>query len=175
MRENAQRQAARDLSTIKALVDLMVRDHDLSFRAAHLVEGAVVHRAMDNRVPADLIDAEMVESAAIEQLGKPLGIDAEAVRVSRPNQKRQCTHLDRRPEPVDVTRACEHRVRTSERSKSGDQGMARSYRSGARRSLGRNSDGGIEMNLFFRSKDCASTLALLKSYGAWGVMFTAAK
>lgn len=80
MRENAQRQAARDLSTIKALVDLMVRDHDLSFRAAHHVEGAVVHRSMDNRVPADLIDAEMVESAAIEQLGKPLGIDAEAVR-----------------------------------------------------------------------------------------------
>lgn len=80
VREQAQRQAARDFSTATALADLMVRDHDLSFRAAHHVVGAVVRQAMDKRVPADLIDAGMVESAAIEQLGKPLGIDAQAVR-----------------------------------------------------------------------------------------------
>jgi argininosuccinate lyase len=77
---HAQRQAAKDFSTVTALADLMVRDHDLSFRAAHHVVGAVVRNAMDQRMPADRIDADMVEAAAIEQLGKPLGIDADAVR-----------------------------------------------------------------------------------------------
>lgn len=72
--------AAEDFSTATALADLMVRDHDLSFRAAHHVVGAVVRDAMDRGVPADQIDAEMVEAAAREQLGAPLGIDAGAVR-----------------------------------------------------------------------------------------------
>ncbi len=76
----ALRQAAKDFSTATALADLMVRDHDLSFRAAHHVVGAVVRNAMDQRMQADRIDADMVEAAAVEQLGKPLGIDAGAVR-----------------------------------------------------------------------------------------------
>lgn len=80
IRDNAQRQAATDFSTATALADLMVRDHDLSFRAAHHVVGAVVRQAMDKQIPANRIDADMVELVAIEQLGKPLGIDADAVR-----------------------------------------------------------------------------------------------
>lgn len=80
VRAHALRQAAEDFSTATALADLMVRDHDLSFRAAHHVVGAVVRNAMDQGVPADRIDADMVEAAAIDQLGKPLGIDADAVR-----------------------------------------------------------------------------------------------
>jgi argininosuccinate lyase len=80
VRDTAQQHAARDFSTATALADLMVRDHDLSFRAAHHVVGAVVREAIDRAVPADRIDVDMVESAAIEQLGKPLGISADAVR-----------------------------------------------------------------------------------------------
>lgn len=76
----AQRLAAEDFSTATALADHMVRRHDLSFRAAHHVVGAVVRDAMDRGVPADRIDAAMVEAAATEQLGAPLGIDADAIR-----------------------------------------------------------------------------------------------
>jgi argininosuccinate lyase len=76
----AGRLAAEDFSTATALADHMVREHDLSFRAAHHVVGAVVRDAMDRGVPADRIDAQMVEAAAREQLGAPLGIDADAVR-----------------------------------------------------------------------------------------------
>ncbi len=77
---HALRQAAENFSTATALADLLVRDYDLSVRAAHHVVGAVVRTAMDRNVPADRIDADMVEAAAIEQLGKPLGIDADSVR-----------------------------------------------------------------------------------------------
>lgn len=76
----AGRLAAEDFSTATALADHMVRAHDLSFRAAHHLVGAVVRDAMDRGVPADRIDADMVEAAAREQLGAPLGIDAQAVR-----------------------------------------------------------------------------------------------
>ncbi|VVD62645.1 argininosuccinate lyase [Pandoraea aquatica] len=76
----AGRLAAEDFSTATALADHMVREHDLSFRAAHHVVGSVVRSAMDQGVPADRIDVAMVEAAAREQLGAPLGIDAASVR-----------------------------------------------------------------------------------------------
>lgn len=78
--EHALRQAAEDFSTATALADLMVRDCDLSFRAAHHVAGAVVRNALDRGIPADRIDVSMVEAAAIEKLGRPIGIDADVVR-----------------------------------------------------------------------------------------------
>lgn len=80
VQEHARLHSAQDFSTVTALADLMVRDHDLSFRAAHHIIGAVVRDAMDQHLSADRIDVKMIEAAAIDQLGKPLGIDAEAVR-----------------------------------------------------------------------------------------------
>lgn len=80
VQERGRQQAAKDFSTATALADLMVRDHDLSFRAAHHIVGSVVRIALDGQVPADCIDAGMVEAAAIEHLGEPLGISPDAVR-----------------------------------------------------------------------------------------------
>jgi argininosuccinate lyase len=80
VRTHAQRQAAKNVSTATALADLMVRDHDLSVRAAHHVVGSVDRNAVDQKEPADRIDAGMVEEAAVEKLKKPVGIDADAVR-----------------------------------------------------------------------------------------------
>ncbi|MBY0512210.1 MAG: argininosuccinate lyase [Rhodospirillaceae bacterium] len=69
-----------DFSTATALADLLVRDHDLSFRAAHHVVGAVVRRALQEGLPADQVTADMVEDAAIMQLGKRVGVDPAEVR-----------------------------------------------------------------------------------------------
>jgi argininosuccinate lyase len=76
----ALRQAAEDFSTVTGLADLLVRDYDLSFRAAHHVVGAVVRKALDQGIPANRIDAAMVEAAAIEKLGKHLRLDRDEVR-----------------------------------------------------------------------------------------------
>jgi argininosuccinate lyase len=67
IRMHAERQAAKDFSKATAPTDLMVHGHDLSFRVAHQLAGAVAHNAMDQRVPAARIEADMVEAAAVEQ------------------------------------------------------------------------------------------------------------
>lgn len=78
--DRAARQAAEDFSTATALADTLVRDHDLSFRAAHHVVGGVVRNALERGLPADRIDVEMVETVAREQLGRSLGISEESLR-----------------------------------------------------------------------------------------------
>jgi argininosuccinate lyase len=77
---HALKQAAEDFSTVTGLADLLVRDYDLSFRAAHHVVGAVVRKALDQGIPANRIDAAMVEAAALEKLDKRLRLDRDAVR-----------------------------------------------------------------------------------------------
>ena len=77
---HAIRQAAEDFSTATALADALVRDYGLSFRAAHHVVGGVVRDALRNDVTADRISVAMVEEAARDQLGRPLGITDEKLR-----------------------------------------------------------------------------------------------
>ncbi len=74
------RKATEDFSTATGLADLMVSAADLSFREAHHVVGAVVRDAMDKGLPANRIDGEMIETAAREQLGRTLGLDARQIR-----------------------------------------------------------------------------------------------
>ncbi|WP_312450120.1 argininosuccinate lyase [Stutzerimonas nitrititolerans] len=74
------RKAAEDFSTATGLADLMVSAANLSFREAHHVVGAVVRQAMDDGLPANRIDSAMVERAARQQLGRPLGLDEQQVR-----------------------------------------------------------------------------------------------
>lgn len=76
------RRVTEDFASATDLADVMVRDADLSFREAHHVVGAVVRAAMDAGLAADGITTEMVDDAAREQLGRPLGLDPEVVRRS---------------------------------------------------------------------------------------------
>jgi len=78
--ERGLRLAAEDFSTATGLADLIVRDADLSFREAHHIVGAVVRQAMDAGEHADQITGAMIDAAAQEQLGHPLGLDEEKVR-----------------------------------------------------------------------------------------------
>ncbi|PTM40059.1 argininosuccinate lyase [Bosea sp. 124] len=76
------RRVTEDFASATDLADVMVRDADLSFREAHHVVGGVVRAAMDKGLAADGITTEMVDDAAREQLGRPLGLDPEVVRRS---------------------------------------------------------------------------------------------
>lgn len=62
--------AAQDFSAVTDLADLLVRNANLSFRDAHHIIGAVVRQALDQGVPATGITAQMIDAAALEQVGR---------------------------------------------------------------------------------------------------------
>lgn len=76
----ALRRASEDFSTVTGLADLLVRDYGLSFRTAHHIVGTVVRQALQNGIRADLIDSHMVNSAAMAELGRQIGVNQDAVR-----------------------------------------------------------------------------------------------
>jgi argininosuccinate lyase len=75
------RKAKSDFSTATDLADALVREFNLSFREAHHVVGAVVRKALDANLAADAITAEMVNSAATEQTGRPIHLSDASVRL----------------------------------------------------------------------------------------------
>lgn len=102
------RRVTDDFASATDLADLMVREADLSFREAHHVVGGVVRAAMDAGMAADSITTEMVDDAAREQLGRPLGLSADAVRTSLdPSASVAARTLPGGPAPDAVARAVE--------------------------------------------------------------------
>src|SRR5271163_3029357 len=71
--------AERNFSTATDLADAMVREAGLSFRDAHHVAGGVVRMAMDQGLGANQITSAMVDQAAREVIGRPLGMAAATV------------------------------------------------------------------------------------------------
>jgi argininosuccinate lyase len=69
----------QNFSTATDLADAMVRDCGLSFRDAHHVVGAVVRMAMDQGLAANVITSAMVDLAARDVIGRPLGMPAATV------------------------------------------------------------------------------------------------
>jgi argininosuccinate lyase len=80
LRENMLQRARSDFSSATDLADALVREADVSFREAHHIVGAVVRQALDAHLRADEISPQMVDAAAMEQIGRPMGLSAEAVR-----------------------------------------------------------------------------------------------
>ncbi|QEL22264.1 argininosuccinate lyase [Bosea sp. F3-2] len=102
------RRVTEDFASATDLADLMVREADLSFREAHHVVGGVVRAAMDTGLAADGITTEMVDAAALEQLGRPLKLSAEAVRrCLNPAVGAAGRNLPGGPAPEAVARAVE--------------------------------------------------------------------
>jgi argininosuccinate lyase len=73
------RLAERNFSTATDLADALVRDCGLSFRDAHHVVGSVVRMAMDQELGAHEITSEMLDQAARDVIGRPLGMKAATV------------------------------------------------------------------------------------------------
>lgn len=102
------RRVTEDFASATDLADVMVRDADLSFREAHHVVGGVVRAAMDAGLAADGITTEMVDDAAREQLGRPLGLAPEVVRRSLdPAASVAARTLPGGPAPEAVARSVE--------------------------------------------------------------------
>ncbi|BCB21173.1 argininosuccinate lyase [Bosea sp. ANAM02] len=100
------RRVTEDFASATDLADLMVREADLSFREAHHVVGGVVRAAMDAGLAADGITTEMVDTAALDQLGRPLKLDAERVRRSLdPSESVAGRSLPGGPAPDAVARS----------------------------------------------------------------------
>jgi len=72
----------RDFSSATDLADLLVRRCGLSFRESHHVVGAVVRLAMDQGLGADEIGLELLNEAALAELGRKLALTDAEVRSS---------------------------------------------------------------------------------------------
>jgi argininosuccinate lyase len=73
------RRARENFCAATDLADTIVRRCDVSFRQAHHIVGAVVREAMERGLSSDQIDVDMVDRAAVEEIGHPLGLSAAVV------------------------------------------------------------------------------------------------
>lgn len=90
------------------LADLLVRAHGLSFRTAHRLVSALVNAALGQGLRDDGIGVALVEEAAVEVLGRPLGVAAEALRrVLDPLENVRSHTVRDDPAPQVVARALE--------------------------------------------------------------------
>jgi argininosuccinate lyase len=62
------------------LADTLVREKGISFRTAHRVMGTVVREALAAQRKPWEIDTAMIDAAAVEVTGKPLGLSADVLR-----------------------------------------------------------------------------------------------
>ncbi len=74
------KRATVDFASATELADALVRQADLSFRDAHHVVGGVVREAMDRGLPANGITGEMLEAAAVAQIGRRVTLPADVLR-----------------------------------------------------------------------------------------------
>jgi len=74
------RRAAEGFSTVTELADEIVRRADLSFRQAHHIVGLTTLEAVKAGKRADQITGAMLDAAAIEVTGRPLGLDEQIIR-----------------------------------------------------------------------------------------------
>jgi len=66
--------------TATDLADTLVKENEISFRTAHQITAIVVRNAIrEGKAPQDM-NSKMIDEAAIEYLGKPLGLSEESVR-----------------------------------------------------------------------------------------------
>lgn len=66
-------------SQASELADTLVREKSLSFRTAHKIIGTVVREALAQGKKPSQIDSQMIDAAAMEVTGKPVGLDPEVL------------------------------------------------------------------------------------------------
>jgi argininosuccinate lyase len=78
-KELMRRRAAEDFSTATELADSLVREAGLPFRTAHAIVGNVVTLALDRGLRFDAVSPELVDEAARELTGRPIGLTQDQV------------------------------------------------------------------------------------------------
>jgi len=79
-REMMARRALEGFSTMTELADEMVRSKGLAFRQAHHIVGVTTLMAIEAGKRADEVTGKMIDAAAREVIGEPLGLDEDTVR-----------------------------------------------------------------------------------------------
>jgi argininosuccinate lyase len=104
------RRAAEGFSTVTELADQIVRHADLSFRQAHHIVGLTTLEAAKAGKKADEITCAMLDAAAKEVIGRPLGLDEQVVRKALdPFENVRVRSVVGGPAPDEVRRMIEDR------------------------------------------------------------------
>lgn len=93
-------------STATDLADALVREHELSFRQAHHVVGAIVKHVMSNQLSNQDITAEMLDDVTNNQLGYSIKLStAEIQKHLDPESSVNSRSLTGGPAPIAVERS----------------------------------------------------------------------
>src|SRR5215218_887764 len=104
------RRAAAGYSTVTELADTLVRERGLSFRTAHAVVTSVVKLAESEGVGAGGISPALVDRAAEDAIGEPLGLSQDVIsRALDPVRFVEIRALPGGPAPEEMRRALENR------------------------------------------------------------------
>lgn len=109
-REVMARRALEGFATVTELADEIVRRKDLDFRQAHHIVGLTTRMAIKAGKKANEITSGMVDVAAREVIGEPLGLDEETVKKALdPAENVRVRDITGGPAPVEVRRMIEAR------------------------------------------------------------------
>jgi argininosuccinate lyase len=104
------RRAAEGFSTVTELADQIVRYAGLSFRQAHHIVGLTTLHAVKAGKTADEITGAMLDAAATEVIGRPLGLDEQLIQKALdPLENVRIRSLPGGPAPDEVRRMIEVR------------------------------------------------------------------
>jgi argininosuccinate lyase len=104
------RRAVEGFGTVTELADEIVRQTGLSFRDSHHIVGMTARMAIQSGKLANEITSEMIDVAAKEVIGKPLGLDAKIIENSLDAVENvRVRSIPGGPAPVEVRRMIEDR------------------------------------------------------------------
>ncbi len=78
--DRMKKMAGENFSTVTDLVDLMVKEKNLSFRTAHHIVARVVDRILQGRKKPEDITSAVVDEAAVQTVGHPLQFSEKQVK-----------------------------------------------------------------------------------------------
>ncbi len=110
-KENCLRLAKEGFSTITELADDMVRKKGQSFAFAHKVLSKLAAKCMDQNIPCEEIDGQMIDEIAMELFNRKVGFTDEEVRMALdPVENVQMRKTRGGPAPEEVDRMRKERV-----------------------------------------------------------------
>jgi argininosuccinate lyase len=105
------RRAAEGFSTVTELADEIVRHTDLSFRQAHHIVALTTLEAVKTGKGADQITSAILDGAAEEVIGRPLGLDEQLVKSALdPFENVRIRSVVGGPAPDEVRRMIDVRI-----------------------------------------------------------------
>jgi argininosuccinate lyase len=109
-REVMARAAAEGFATVTELADEIVRCRGMAFRQAHHIVGLTTRMAIQAGRKANEITSELIDAAAREVIGEPLGLDEETVKKALdPVENVRIRDVVGGPAPIEVRRMIDAR------------------------------------------------------------------